>query len=65
MQKTENYIIEFPKCEFCGRGGALNIWKCRSCHKYTCNDCLVGCTTSDRCNHEPYKPVTGDSWNLE
>lgn len=59
------YVIEFPKCAFCDRGGALNIWRCRSCKLWTCDDCFIGFNSSDRCTHQRYEPVQGDNWILE
>lgn len=56
-------IIKMPRCEWCNRCSNLYIFKCGSCKKWTCMDCLTGYSSSDKCTHHKYELIQGgDGW---
>lgn len=54
-------LVKFPECDWCKRSN-VEIYKCRYCKKFTCNDCLLGYNKSGRCSHRIYEPVESTGW---
>ena len=57
-------IVQVPRCEWCQRSD-VEVWKCRSCQRYSCDMCIKFIDSSDRCVHEDStgKDKRGADWN--